>query len=153
MVKRNRHERLESRLARRQGRKPARQRVLIACEGEKTEVLCFEGIRRQYRASAATIKVIHGDGTAPRQVVDFALDTFQADNAYDAVYAIFDRDDHPTYANALRQAAANDGQYRNDFRRRCPSRLCRRYPRLSFGSSCTFGTSLRRCIGMTYLPL
>lgn len=118
-VARNRHwrEREAGALARKKGKRPPYLRVLIVCEGAKTEPCYFDDIRKQNRVPTAHIRVIHADGTQPRQVVDFAEKTFRETREYDWVYAVFDRDDHATYADAINQAAELDGKLRNDERR------------------------------------
>lgn len=104
-------------LARKKGKRPPYPRVLIVCEGAKTEPLYFEDIRKQTRVPSAHIKVIHSEGTQPRQVVDCAEDTFKATKEYEWVFAVFDRDDHTTYNDALTRAAALDNALKNDERK------------------------------------
>jgi hypothetical protein len=58
--------------------------------------------------SSAHIRVTHADGTQPRQIVDHAASLFQASPEYEWVFAVFDRDDHPTYHDALAQAGRLD---------------------------------------------
>jgi hypothetical protein len=48
--------------------------------------------------------------------VDFAEETFLETKAFERVYAVFDRDDHESYHDALARAQALDGKYRNDER-------------------------------------
>lgn len=114
MVSKHIRERREAELARKKGKRPTYPRVLIACEGEKTEPNYFEDIRKQYRVPSAHIRVLKADGTEPRQVVDFAEATFNASKEYEWVFAVFDRDDHPTYHDALTRAAALDNMLKND---------------------------------------
>lgn len=103
-------------LARKKGKRPPYPRVLIVCEGAKTEPLYFDDIRKQNRVPSAHIKVMHADGTQPRQVVDCAEATFKASKEYEWVFAVFDRDDHRTYVEALDRAAALDNKLKNDER-------------------------------------
>jgi hypothetical protein len=118
-VARARHwrERQAHALARKKGRRPAYQRVLIVCEGARTEPLYFDDIRKQNRVPTAHICILHADGTQPRQVVDFAEKTFLETREYDWVYAVFDRDDHTTYADAINRAAELDRRLHNDERK------------------------------------
>jgi hypothetical protein len=58
----------------------------------------FEDIRKQNRIPTALVRVTPADGTQPRRVVDFAEETFSETKQWDSVYAVFDRDDHTTYA-------------------------------------------------------
>jgi hypothetical protein len=102
------------RLARRQPVRPPYARVLIVCEGEKTEPLYLDDIRRANRIPTTHIVIAHGGVTEPRQIVDFAEREFRANRAFDRVFAVFDRDQHLTYISALDRAAALDGTLRND---------------------------------------
>lgn len=115
MAKKHPYERNESRLSRRQGRKRPYDRMLIVCEGEKTEVNYFEAIRREKRLPNADIEIVPADyGTAPLQIVQYAIDRFTELKSFDRVYAVFDRDDHDTYHNALSKAEATDKTLKND---------------------------------------
>src|SRR6266481_22630 len=97
-------------LRRRVGNRPPYDRVLIVCEGEKTECNYFEEIRQNARISSAHVVVLPTDlGTDPRKVVESAQDVFnQKDKAFERVYAVFDRDDHPHYETAIQMAVARN---------------------------------------------
>jgi hypothetical protein len=105
-------------LARKKPTRPAFDRILIVTEGAKTEPLYFEDIRKQKRISSAHIEVVHSPlGTQPRQVVDAAVAKFLQSKAFERVYAVFDRDDHQTYADALVRARQLDKTLKNDERK------------------------------------
>jgi hypothetical protein len=88
---------------------------LIVCEGSKTEVNYFEEIRQESRLSSVDVKVIHSPhGTEPRQVVEGAEAEFKKTKAFEKIYAVFDRDQHQTYANAIAMASARNGRFKND---------------------------------------
>jgi hypothetical protein len=61
-------------------------------------------------------------GTAPIQVVQYAQELFEDGDrhkniqrrAFEKVYAVFDRDDHDSYHEALALAASLDGKLKND---------------------------------------
>lgn len=98
-------------------------RILIVSEGSKTEPLYFEEIRIGLRLPAASIAVVPGAlGTEPIQVVQYAKGLFENGDkhkgveprAFEQVYAVFDRDDHRTYFDALKLAESLDGNLRND---------------------------------------
>ncbi len=115
MAKKHRFERTEARLTRRPGRKRSYDRTLIVCEGEKTEVNYFEAIRREKRLPNADIRIVPSDyGTSPLNIVEYAIDLFNDTMAFDRVYVIFDRDDHPSYHNALAKAEATDKKLKSD---------------------------------------
>ncbi len=115
MAKRHRFERLEDRVVRKAGRKRPYDRMLIVCEGAKTEVNYFEAIRKDKRLPTAHIAVMPSDyGTSPLQIVHYAIDRFNETKGFDRVYVVFDRDDHLTYHNALAKAQATDKALKND---------------------------------------
>lgn len=98
-------ERQERALARKNPTRPSFERVLIVTEGSKTERLYLDEIRKQKKIATAHIAVLPSEGTEPLQVVDYAVDHFNASREFDAVYAVFDRDSHRTYHDAPRPGA------------------------------------------------
>ncbi|NTU44914.1 MAG: RloB domain-containing protein [Chlorobiaceae bacterium] len=110
-------------LERKSGRRASYERILIVSEGSKTEPNYFGEIRAFYRLHTANVEVRPSDlGTAPLQVVQYARQLFlEGDRhrgiqarAFDQVYAVFDRDDHESYFNALQLAESLDQKYIND---------------------------------------
>ena len=99
------------------------ERLLIVCEGEKTEPLYLDEIRRECRLTTAHVQVRpSADGTESLQVVNFAERLFlEGDRAkaidplaFDRVIAVFDRDDHATYKPALAKVRALNLAHEND---------------------------------------
>ena len=112
-------------LARKAGQRAGYDRILIVSEGSKTEPHYLGEIRAEYRLHTANVQVQPGlFGTTPVQVVEYAEHLFVNGDelrnvqplAFEQIYAVFDRDDHATYHNALTQAAALDGKLRNDLK-------------------------------------
>lgn len=110
-------------LARKAGQRAGYDRILIVSEGSKTEPHYLCEIRAEYRLHTANVQVQPGQfGTTPLQVVEYAEHLFvngdEARNiqsrAFEQVYAVFDRDDHLTYDNALNKVAALNGMLHND---------------------------------------
>lgn len=110
-------------LRRKVGRRQPYDRVLIVTEGEKTEPNYVREIRAEYKLHTAHVQVQPGAlGTQPLQVVEYAerllVDGDPAlavqPRAFEQVYAVFDRDDHPTYHQALDKAEHLDRRHRND---------------------------------------
>jgi hypothetical protein len=110
-------------LRRRAARTAPYERVLIVCEGEKTEPLYFKEIRHEYRLSTANVQVWpSSSGTDPLNVVDYAALLFNKGDrakqiqprAFDLLFAVFDRDEHTTFNQALERAKALDGRLKND---------------------------------------
>lgn len=104
-------------LARKKARRETYDRILIVSEGEKTEVLYFEEIRKYYKLAATHVKVCRSEyGTTPLQVVEFALHLCRETREWEKVFCVIDRDDHPGYEDALNKAKAHDGKLRNELK-------------------------------------
>lgn len=103
------------------------QRLLIVCEGTKTEPQYLNEIRTEMRLSTAHVQVQAGAlGTEPLRLVEYAEHLFGhgdrplgiAPRAFDQIYVVFDRDDHATYHAALAKAATLNGRLTNDEHKR-----------------------------------
>ena len=94
-------------LQRKQRERVRNTRVLIVCEGTKTEphylreLLDYLGIRPH------VVRVAPNNGTSPDSVVAHALalydDDAKAGDAFDRVYCVFDRDKHTTFDAAVQR--------------------------------------------------
>jgi len=111
------------RRAAKEARRASYARILIVTEGSKTEPLYLEDIRTAYQLHSANVEIQPGQlGTAPIQVVRYAQRLFEEGDllkgirpkCFDQVYAVFDRDDHDSYFNAVGLAQSLDGKLRND---------------------------------------
>lgn len=116
-------ERQRKQLERKLGRRASYDRILIVSEGSRTEPNYFREIRAAHRLHTANVAVQpSGLGTEPMQVVQYAAELFKNGDrhrqiqprAFEQVYAVFDRDDHRSYFDALRSAESLDGTLRND---------------------------------------
>ena len=114
-------------LARKNGRRAPYDRILIVCEGSKTEPNYFNEIKQFYRLHTANVEVQHSSlGTCPLQIVKSAEELFLNGNsgkgiqkqAFEQVYAVFDRDDHKEYFNARNKAGTIDGKLKNDLKKK-----------------------------------
>ena len=81
--------------------------MLILCEGEKTEPSYFRSLVDQFRLSTANIDVA-ASGSDPRSLVNRAKrlrdDEKRRGDRYDAVYCVFDRDEHAHFDTATFEA-------------------------------------------------
>ena len=102
--------RQRAQLQRKQTLRAGYDRVLIVSEGSKTEPLYFKEIKKAHRLQTANVEVHPSAlGTEPIQVVRYAKQLFEAGDpykrvrarAFEKVFAIFDRDDHRSYFDAL----------------------------------------------------
>jgi len=97
--------RQRSHIERKEGRRKPYDRLLIICEGKKTEPNYFKEIFRRYRLSSANVRVVPSKyGTESLQVVEFAYDYCFENNRWEKVFCVFDEDDHPNFAEAIDSA-------------------------------------------------
>ena len=82
-------------------------RVLVVCEGKKTEPQYFQDFREQYQLRTLTVEGVGGD---PLAVVKNAISLYAQEKnlgeQYDAVWCVFDRDCHPHFERASEMAKA-----------------------------------------------
>lgn len=101
--------RRRSRLRRRGPTREPYDRVLIVCEDAKVEPAYFRALIDHYRLSTANVRVI-GSGSDPSHLVKRAKqlrsEGRQSGDRYDAVYCVFDRDEHAHFAAASHDARA-----------------------------------------------
>lgn len=117
-MSKHRRERTKQSVRRKTGKLRGYDRILIVCEGEKTEKNYFDAIRKLHNVPKAHVRVLPANGTECRQVVDYAEKEFHRnDRTYEWVFAVFDRDAHRTYHEALDRAEALDGKLKNDFKK------------------------------------
>lgn len=87
-----------------------KDRMLIVCEGEKTEKLYFEDARQAFRIhpGLAKVTVEVGSGSNPRNIVAtasrMARQASRQGNAFTSVHCVFDRDEHAHYEESVQKA-------------------------------------------------
>lgn len=99
------HPKRASALKRRGPQRSPYQKILIVCEGQKTEPYYFTEFKTYYGLNTANI-VITGDcGSDPVSIVNYAKQRYQMEQAagdpFDRVYCVFDRDAHAKYREGL----------------------------------------------------
>jgi hypothetical protein len=77
------------------------QKILIVCEGQKTEPLYFKGIRQQRRLRTLQVKIVDTAGkTDPMSIIDRAISerqSIKSENGWesgDTAWAVLDGDEH-----------------------------------------------------------
>lgn len=117
-------DRQRAKLERKQGNRQPGRRFLVVCEGKKTELGYLQEMRTAMRIHAANLHVVHEGVTDPKGIVESAWNRFQKGDhsfrakAADVVVAVFDRDEHPSYHEALDFAASLDARKaKNDDRK------------------------------------
>ena len=92
-------------LSRKKKKRDPHERVLIVCEGEKTEPNYFNGLIDFYRINTANVAVDGNCGSSPICIVDHAIQLYKVEkkkgDSFDRVYCVFDQDSHETYAKAI----------------------------------------------------
>lgn len=89
-------------LKRNRARRATYDRVLVVCEGAKTEPNYFREIRHTYRLNTANIDICGEEcGSDPLSVVNYAIKKFREDPDYNRVYCVIDRDKHATFDAAM----------------------------------------------------
>lgn len=77
-------------------------RVLIVCEGQKTEPAYFKELRKYFRLNPVNVVIAdRGCGLDPKRLVEYAIEEFNKSRDFDHVYCVFDRDKHPSFDEAL----------------------------------------------------
>lgn len=100
MARRRQH---QHSLARKAPKREPYDRVLIVCEGSKTEPYYLRELIAHYQLSSANVEV-HGEGdSTPSSVVGYAIELFKAEPDYDRVFCVFDRDQHTDFDRAVQQ--------------------------------------------------
>lgn len=92
-------------LQRKGARRAAYKKILIVCEGEKTEPNYFEGAREYYELNTVNVEVRGDCGSDPMSIVSFAKQRYReekdAGDPFDQIYCVFDKDGHATYNRAI----------------------------------------------------
>lgn len=100
--------RKSDRLGRGPSKRDPRPRVLIVCEGAKTESGYFEGLRSAERL-AIELKVVPAG--SPKTVVEKAVElknrALSSHDAFEQIWCVFDIDEHPKIPDAIQQAQAH----------------------------------------------
>ncbi|MEI7639872.1 MAG: RloB family protein [Syntrophus sp. (in: bacteria)] len=87
---------------RERARRAQHERVLIVCEGEKTEPNYFKGLRAALAINAMNVIIADKKrGLDPNRLVEYALEEYRKDSDFEHVFCVFDRDKHATYDAAM----------------------------------------------------
>ena len=90
-----------------------KQRFILFCEGKNTEPEYFKALRRVYSSTLIDVKVVPGPGV-PMTITERAIKRAESEGLgmkrrrkkhlyeqNDEIWAIFDRDEHPNYQDAI----------------------------------------------------
>ena len=96
-------------LRRRKAKRAPYAKVLIVCEGEKTEPLYFEDLVSDNRLNSANVEIDGSSGSSPKSVFEHAVSLWENEqrkgDPFDQVYCVFDKDSHQSYEEALTRIA------------------------------------------------
>ena len=91
-----------------------RKRILIVCEGEKTEKNYFQDFRRIFSLTSVVIK--SSPHPAPTQIIEYAnKERAENSNKFDEIYCVFDGDKRDEAKKALRKANNIKSKLEKDF--------------------------------------
>lgn len=103
---RKRKTKTTTKLARRKAKRSAYDKVLIVCEGEKTEPNYFINLIQYYKINTANVEVDGSCGSSPKSIFDHAFSLWNKENKkgdpYDRVYCVFDKDNHSSYDETIK---------------------------------------------------
>ncbi len=92
-------------LGRRKAKRESYEKVLIVCEGEKTEPNYFRELVAYYELNTANVEIDGKCGSSPKNVYKRALELYTTEenrgDPFDRVYCVFDKDTHSTYQETL----------------------------------------------------
>ena len=92
-------------LARKNAKRSSYNKILIVCEGEKTEPNYFNEIKDYYELNTANVVVDGSCGSDPWSVFQYAkkcvLQAKKDHDPYDKIYCVFDKDRHSTFQQTL----------------------------------------------------
>lgn len=95
----------ERQLARKNQTRASYDRVLIVCEGSKTEPYYLQELINCLEINSANVEVDGDSGSSPISVAKHAKDRYDEEkrtgDVFDKVYCVFDKDTHDSYDAAL----------------------------------------------------
>lgn len=108
---------ISANLERRKAKRATYQKVLIVCEGEKTEPNYFKELVSYYELNTANVEIDGSCGSSPKNVFIKALELYSIEenrgDPFDRVYCVFDKDTHSTYNETV--TAINNHKPRDIF--------------------------------------
>lgn len=92
---------------RQKARRAPYERIMIVCEGKKTEPNYFKDLRRAFGLNPMNVVIADKKhGLDPMSLVEYAMEEYKKEPDYNHVYCVFDRDKHQTYDAAVNKISA-----------------------------------------------
>jgi len=90
-------------LQRKQNQKEPYDKILIVCEGSKTECIYFDLFRDHLKLATANVVIDPNSNSSPTSVVTYAIELAKnsKDDPYDKVFCVIDRDKHQDFNDAI----------------------------------------------------
>lgn len=96
-------------LARKRAKRASYDRVLIVCEGSKTEPLYLRELIDELKLNSANVEVDGSCGSSPVNIVKYAKKRYSQEkkkgDPFDRVFCAFDKDTHAHYDQPLNEIA------------------------------------------------
>src|SRR3990167_2558481 len=93
-------------LARTKAKKSPYATIAIVCEDSKSSPSYFNELKKHFRLNTANIIVVPSKGSAPINVVDYAIEMAKNTPDIDHIACVFDRDTHESYERAISKLKA-----------------------------------------------
>jgi len=94
-----------SELSRKKASRAPYAKVLIVCEGKKTEPNYFNELKDYLALNSANVKVTGDCDSSPISVVEYAIQRYSKESIlgdpFEKIFCVFDKDTHSTYPQAL----------------------------------------------------
>lgn len=92
-------------LARRKAKRAPYDRVLIVCEGSKTEPNYLQELIDYFELNSANVEIDGSSGSSPISVIRYAKRRYDEEkkknDSFDRVFCVFDKDTHASYEQAV----------------------------------------------------
>ncbi|MDR1001986.1 MAG: RloB family protein [Oscillospiraceae bacterium] len=96
-----------SKYDRKQPFRTAKEEVLVVCGGQ-TEEIYFKAFNKIFRPSLGRVSIVTAvEAKNPMQIVEYAIKAWQRNDAYNAVWCVFDKDDFTDFDEAIIYAEKN----------------------------------------------
>ena len=85
------------------------KKILIVCEGQKTEPMYFKALKNDYRLLATDIRIVSAKRSDPMSLIKTAEiqynESVNEGDPFDSVFCVFDKDEHAHYNDAVKTIA------------------------------------------------
>ena len=94
-------------LARQRAKREPYARILVVCEGKKTEPNYFNGLKNDLHLNSTNVEITGDSDPSPTSVVAFSKERYRDEEKagfpFNRVFCVFDKNNHSDYEQALAQ--------------------------------------------------